>query len=207
MDVVCFSGVLILYIWIVQPATGGHPLLEMVFISAALTIAAVSLRRAGAGPKEMGLRVDNILPALVMYLAASILYAGSVVLWNQGSVEEWGVGWPNPLGVVESVVWAFLQQFCLLAFILSRLRETFDRKLVAVVGAAGLFAFFHLPNPFLTLYTLGGGLIICTVHLRWPNIPAAALGHATASSLVDGLLPNAVTGSMRVGPSFWWTGG
>ena len=101
---------------------------------------------------------------------------------------------------------AFLQQLCLLAFLLTRLRDILGRDVLAVVATAGIFAFFHLPNPFLTLYTLGAGLIATSLYLRWPNVLAAALAHAAASAIVDKLLPKAITGGMKVGPGYWLGG-
>jgi membrane protease YdiL (CAAX protease family) len=77
------------------------------------------------------------------------------------------------------------------------------RSLLAAVAAAGTFALLHMPNPFLTLYTLGGGLILTVLYLRLPNLLAATLAHALASALAKEVLPSVVTGGMKVGPNYW----
>ena len=203
LDVLAFAGVITLYIWAVLPATGGDPGWNTAFILLAVAVAVFSVWRWGGTRERIGLRLDNFPRAIVAYLAAALPYAGAFLLWNHGSLVR-GEGWPDFGGAAGTVGWAFLQQFCLLAFLLTRLRGILGRDFTAAVSAAAIFAFFHLPNPFLTLYSFGGGLIVCLLFLRWPSLPAAALAHAMASALVSGLLPGEITGWMKVGPLYLW---
>ena len=204
MDVVSFIAVVVLYIWVVLPFTNGDPFWNGVFIVAAVAVAVVSFWKRRVSLARLGLRVDNLLPASLAYLLASVSYAGLVLLWHREILGTKAWQWPEPDRLFWFLIWAFLQQMCLLAFLLNRLQEIFGGRRVAVLAAVGVFACFHLPNPFLTLYTLGGGLIVAVLFLRLPNLLAAALAHATASALVSGLLPGVVTGRMKVGPLYWW---
>ena len=206
VDVLLFIGILVIYIWVVIPGTLGAPFWKTLFTTLAVAVAALSVWRNGTTWQSVGLRLDNLFPALLVYLGLALPYAGLVLFWHRGSIGSGGLEWPGAIwGAAGLITWAFAQQFCLLAFLLCRLRQILGRDVAAIVAAAGIFAFFHLPNPFLTLYTLGGGLILAALFVRLPNLWAAALAHAAASALVGGLLPAVITGSMKVGPLYLWT--
>jgi membrane protease YdiL (CAAX protease family) len=145
-----------------------------------------------------------LLPGIGLYVGAALLYAGAVLLWHRDVLLPGELSWPDPGKVLMLFCWAFLQEICLLAFLFNRLCEMTHSRRAAVLAAAGLFALFHLPNPFLTLYTLGGGIILAHLYARIPNLLAATLAHALASSLVAALLPDPVTGWMKVGPLYLW---
>jgi membrane protease YdiL (CAAX protease family) len=197
---------LILYIWAVLPITGGSSLWKAVFVVVATAIVAVSTVRKRSSLSEIGLRLDNFVPAALVYLGASIPYAGAILLYHQDSIVAWSLGSADLPAMAQVVAWAFLQEFCLLAFLLPRLHEMSGQRVLSVTLAATIFGFFHLPNPFLTLYSMGGALVGAALFLRWPNLPAAALAHATASALVGSLLPSVITGGMKVGPGYWFSG-
>ena len=170
-------------------------------------MAAVFLWRNGIRWERTGLRFRGFPADLTLYLGASAAYSGVVLLVFHGVVVRFPEqDWPGLRRIPWHLFWAFLQEFCLLSYLLNRLRQILRREALAAVVSAGLFAFFHLPNPFLTLYAFGGGLIIATIFLRRPNLPAATLAHALASALVANLLPAEITGWMRVGPLYWKQG-
>jgi membrane protease YdiL (CAAX protease family) len=206
MDVFAFILIVTVHLWLVLPATGGKSSWDVLFIVGAVSTAAISLWRRGTTRQQMGIKHDGLLKESAIYLGAAGFFAGMVVLCFRGSLEPMGRGFLDLRRIPWHLTWAFLQQFCLLAFLLNRLREILRQKVLAVSAAAGVFAFFHLPNPFLTLVTLGGGLILACLFLRWPNLIAATLAHAAASALVGSLLPPQITGWMRVGPLYWWAG-
>ena len=208
MDVLVFVLLLTVYIWLVLPWSAAKPSVNTAFTLAAIALAVISMWWKGVTRKQSGLRLDNLPAALAAYLGCSAAYAGAVLLLYRnslvvpvlpaatGSSLYYRIGWP--------LLWAFLQQLCLLSFLFNRLRRILGREVPAILATAGLFAFFHVPNPFLILYTLGGGLLAAFLFRRWPNLPAASLAHALASALVGGFLPREVTGWMRVGPLYWW---
>lgn len=207
VDVLSFIGILLVYIWVVIPETGGHSLLKVVFTASALGVAiwSVRYRNGKRWERKAGFRTDNLPRALLIYLGASIPYAGLFLFVNRGALVGREFEWMDFGNVAMLLFWAFLQEFCLLAFLFNRLRQIFGgREAPAVLVAASIFAFFHFPNPFLTLYTLGGGIILAALFTRWPNLLAASLAHAAASALVGGMLPGAVTGWMKIGPLYLW---
>ena len=188
-------------IWVASAVPG--PWSELLSI-AALGFAGVSLWHHGMPRQRLGLRVDNLGWAVPIYMLSGLAYGGVVLLCLRDWVGVQHPGFrPQLLGTLAFVGWALLQEFCLLTFLLTRLYQVIGREVPAVLATAALFAFFHLPNPFLTAYTLGGGLLLAWLYLRWPNLLAAALGHAVASFLVSALLPSVITAGKRVGPAYW----
>jgi hypothetical protein len=201
MDVLAFIGILALYIWFVEPRS--ELPLAGIAIVAGLCTAAAGLRSHGATWKRSGIRIDNLRPALVAYGIVAAALAGGALLRYHDRVSLPAMG---PHLLVEWITycfWGLAQQFCLLGFLLVRLREITGRDVSAVLLAASIFAFFHLPNPFLTVYSLVAGLASAGVFLRWPNLFAAAAAHATAARLVIWLLPRDVIGGMAIGPKYW----
>ena len=196
-----FTGLLLIAIWILQPLTGGSTVLLPVSV-VALAIATASLRRRDGGWRGIGFRIDNLLVATGLFVGAGFLYVAPFLLFL-GDGDSWN--FPPAVtirGAAWSLLWAFLQQFCLLGFMLSRLRDLQDDTR-AVFFAAMLFAAFHLPNPFLTFFTFGAGLMAGFVFLRFPNLYAATLSHAILGTLLHRVIPSAVTGHMKVGPFYW----
>lgn len=204
IDVVAFMTIMMVHIWIVIPATGGDPEWGRAFTLAALAVAAVSLVVRRTPLQRAGLRVDNLLPALGVFVGSALLLTSVVLLGYRDTLRP--LGDVLTRGTAWLLVWAFLQQFCLLAFLLNRFRDLLGADRAAVLAAASVFAFFHLPNPFLVLYTLTGGLVVAALFLRWPNVLAAAVAHAAASGLAGKMLPIEVTGGMRVGPMYFLLG-
>jgi membrane protease YdiL (CAAX protease family) len=100
-------------------------------------------------------------------------------------------------------IWAFLQQFLLLDFILLRLLCMVRRELIAVIGATGLFAVAHLPNPILTVATLLFGFAACLLFLRYRNIYTLAIAHALLGICIAVTVPGSVSHNMRVGLGYF----
>ena len=205
MDVVLFTVLVTGYLWLIMPLTHGHSLWDPICILALVCFAVVAVRRQKLTRVEMGLVLRNLPQAASLFLGATLLYAGMVLFYYRDVLVHPGVDGNVRLGrLVWRIVWALQQEFCLLSFLLVRLRQIFGQSTLAVVISALIFAFFHLPNPFLAAYALGGGLIAASLFLRWPSLPAAILAHVTASALVGNLLPMSVTAGMRVGPLYFW---
>jgi len=204
VDVVLFIAAMLTYIWVVIPWMGVSPLVNSLFIVGIVSLAAFSLWRKGVPWNKVGLSSRNLSQGTAIYIGAGVSFAGLVLLYYRNSLGLMTEGWPDPRRVPMYLTWAFLQEFCFLSFLLNRFRQILRRDAAAAVTAAAIFAFFHLPNPFLTLYTLGGGLIATFLFMRWPNLVGATLAHALASGLVSNLLPPVITGWMRVGPLYWW---
>jgi membrane protease YdiL (CAAX protease family) len=204
VDVLGFVGLVAGYIWFVVPAVADRPGWTASFTLAAAALAGVFAWRNGVTWERAGFRVDNLPAALAAYISAGALYAGTVIFLCRDFLRPNPELWPGIDRVVWLSLWAFFQQFCLVSFLLNRLRQILGRDGPAVAAAAVLFSLLHLPNPFLTLYTLGGALILGALFLRWPSLPAATLAHAAASYAAGRLLAPEFTGWMRVGPLYPW---
>jgi membrane protease YdiL (CAAX protease family) len=202
VDVLVFVGVVAAYLWVVLPVTAGRPAWTAAFILAAVALAAFCTRKKGITRERAGFRLDNLPAALAAFGAATLLYGGAVLVLCRDSLRPGADLWPGFDRIAWMLLWAFLQQFCLLSFLLNRLRQILGRDGPSVATVAILFSLLHLPNPFLTLYTLGGALVLGFLFLRWPNLPAATLAHAGASFLAGRLLAPELTGWMRVGPLY-----
>jgi membrane protease YdiL (CAAX protease family) len=96
-------------------------------------------------------------------------------------------------------VWSFFQQFLLNDFVMRRLLKLTNDRRVAVLGAAGLFALAHLPNPVLTVLTLVWGVAACLIFLRYRNLFTLGMAHAILGICVAVTLPASVQHNMRVG--------
>jgi hypothetical protein len=159
---------------------------------------AVCFLRDGLGPKQLGIRIDNFVPAfndlapfLIVFVLATLaigLVCGSVRL---------GPRFWSMLAVVPS--WALLQQYMLLAFANHRFRVLLGKGEGAVVATAILFAVLHLPNPALTLVCGLGGYIWASEYAIRPNLFANALTHTVASAFLANTLPHSLLRNMVVG--------
>lgn len=200
-DVILFVTLLTAHIWIVIPLESRGFLTNNLLPFAAIAVAVVSLRRHGFTARSIGIRLDNLGPALGVYGGIALGYA-AVTIAMFSAVFELGTPGFELSAAVGLYFWALAQEFLLLAYLLQRLTQSIESRFWAAGAAATLFAFFHWPNPFLTIYTFIGGWMLATLYRRWPNLLAAAAGHAAASSLVSQTLPGTLTGWMKVGPGY-----
>ena len=97
------------------------------------------------------------------------------------------------------VIWAFLQQFILQAYVLLRLLRMKLPQRWAVVVAAVMFMCAHIPNPVLIPLTLAWGLISCVLFLRYRNLYTLGLAHGILGICIAVTVPNAIQHHMRVG--------
>ncbi|QTD49022.1 CPBP family intramembrane glutamic endopeptidase [Sulfidibacter corallicola] len=187
---------LLSYIWIWKGAFQGH---SQIMLAAYFGIGLAGHRRAGEGPKAIGLRLDNALEALrllLRWLAVPLLL---VVLltqstWHFPPIHEW------PGDLIWGFVWGTAQQYGLLCVMYRRLREVFPDGKIADLIAAGLFALFHIPNLFLMGVTLITGYVSCRAYRRFPNLWVVGLFHCIVSFAISHSFPDSLSLSMKVGP-------
>jgi hypothetical protein len=155
------------------------------------------------GRSAMGLRVSGALRSLwvigvaLLFAAAAVTVAarlhtshlpGSPILFVK---RYWGYA-----------IWAFVQEFLLLDFVLLRLLRLLPNKKAAVMAATGLFALAHLPNPVLTPATLLWSFVACLLFLRYRNLYPLAVAHAIFGICIAATVPGAVTHNMKVGVGY-----
>jgi membrane protease YdiL (CAAX protease family) len=158
-----------------------------------------SERQRGETRREIGWRLDNLLPALRL-LAIPTAVAAILIL---------GTGWWNATIRLERhnfyfwlmglVLWALAQQFVLQGFMNRRFQLIYGKGKTSVVCVAVIFAILHLPNPLLCVLTFVSALLWGFAYQRYPNLFAVALSHATLSCLLAISLPNWLLNNLRVG--------
>jgi hypothetical protein len=180
------------YTWVAAPlvsARGPWLVLPVVLV---IVLAIVHNRRT----HDWGFNAKAFLPALAWSAILTAVFGA--VLWWVG--RQFG---PPPhrdaplLDFLYVVVWGGAQQFILQTVVLREAQSVARRA--AVPLAAAIFAAFHLPNPFLVMVTLLGGLIWCAIYARHPNIAPLALSHAASTVIILMSFNPGVTNNLRTG--------
>lgn len=188
------------YIWLWQEAFNLH---RTAFVLMFLALGTYSHLRRGETLWDIGIRLENFLPAARLalpYVAplaiVPILIGAALGTLSLDALRE------VPGKLPWKTIYATAQQYGLLAFYFRRFSEVLPGKWRPIFAAAGIFAFYHLPNPFLMVLTLGTGSLACWLYRRTPNLLVLGLFHAVASYAISCSLPHTVTFGMRVGPGF-----
>jgi len=157
----------------------------------------------GEGPREIGIRLDNLVPALrsaalvTAIPSAAILIAGVAL----GTVR------PDWIVTVKRlpwlVVWGFLQQYVLQSFVHRRVNEAIRGDVPREILTAAVFATCHLPNWQLMIATFSAGWIWSYLYRRHPNLIALAFAHAVGSAALSIALGPALLHGMKVGRGYF----
>jgi membrane protease YdiL (CAAX protease family) len=100
-------------------------------------------------------------------------------------------------------LWAFIQQFGLQCFFLSRLMRLLPDGKSAAATAAILFATVHLPSPLLMLAALIWGFVTCLLFLEYRSIYPLAIAHAVLGIALGISVPAQADHNMLVGLSYF----
>ncbi len=184
------------YMWGVEPAFGPQRMVSTLVAVAVLSLGALKHKLQGDG---WGFDWSEFFPALAWVAAPTALAV--VVCYLAGSQKTFSVGEVS-VRLAFLIPWGLGQQFLLQTVIFHELRGKFTTG-KAIVFAAGFFAMFHVPNPFLAPVTFAAGLIWCWVYSRHQNILALAISHAVGSLGIILFLSPEVTGAMRVGYGYF----
>ncbi len=157
--------------------------------AAVLALAIASARIRGEGFREIGVRLDNLAPALRD--AALVTAIPVVSLLAAGGGLPW------------LVLWGFLQQLVLQGFVHRRMNEAIRGDVAREVLTAAVFAACHLPNWRLMIATFIGGWIWSVLYRRHPNLLALAVAHAVSSAAVSIALGPALLHGMKVGRGYF----
>jgi membrane protease YdiL (CAAX protease family) len=195
------SLLLISYIWIWRRSFAGAAALFAILLLSALTLSHV-LRRESL--RDAGFRLDTFVKAsMLLAPVAAVVIASTALIGHLSGTTRFppvSIALPN---IAWLIVWGLAQQSLLLGFFYRRLEEALPTPMAAALAAAAVFAFFHLPNPFLTAVTFFAGLIAALVYQRAPNLWVTGIVHGLISYCLYFSLSPQVTAGLRVGPSYW----
>ena len=204
LEPVAFVALAILYVWVVRP-TGNDwlkgPVLAVIVL---IPFASILLRRES--PRDLGLRLDNVLPS-ARDVGIFTAFGAAVVV---------GLGWllgSGPRLTAEHVVdfllyplWGLAQQFAMQSFTYRRLRQGLGGSVLPAALAALLFAAVHYPNLALAATTFLGGIGWCLLFQRRANLFTLAISHGWLAVLLRYSWPAEWLHNLRIGPGFWtWT--
>jgi hypothetical protein len=199
VEILVMSLLIVSYTWFWHRAFTGDFLICVLLYSA---IGFSSHRRRGETARQIGWRLDNLRSAswqACIFIGPLVLLTIGIGLWLGTERLDWTMLIRLPAGAA----WGTAQQYGLLAFFYRRFCDVFKGEWTPAFAAAGMFGIFHLPNPFLTVVTLGAGVLACRLYSRVPNLLALGFAHGMLSSAIHRSLPVDVTFGLRVGPGFY----
>jgi len=168
-----------------------------------LGVALYSAHRRGEGLREIGVRIDNLRPALRDAAAATIPLSALLIAAGMG----FGRVRPDWIAVVTRLLWlvgwGFLQQLVLQGFVHRRLMEALPTEGKRAAATAAVFAICHLPNPRLMAATFAAGYVWAVLFRRSPNLLALALSHAVGSAALSIAFGPELLHGMRVGMNYF----
>ena len=184
------------YIWRLRVA---HPWSWTLIL--AVILASHYLRRER--PSAIGCRAGGFAVCLRRYgPLVAVIVAGGI-----GCAMEWGTLRPmTTRGVALSLglylPWGFFQQYLLNGYLLNRLERSLSPAKSATLASA-LFSLAHLPNWFLMIATLAGGLCANAVYRRHKNLYFLGLAHALLGFTIFVAAPDWLIHHLRVGPGWF----
>lgn len=187
--------------WIVL-ALGGK-LLAAIPLIAAFGYILVSHRLHGETLRDLGFRVDNFWPALLLLAIPTVVAVVCFLMigWSAGG-WRFSLLWSRPRYLLLPV-WALAQQYVTQGFINRRAQMVFGKGWKSVLITASIFALLHMPNLNLVWLTLVGGIVWAAVYQLRPNLFALAVSHTLTSMILARALPNTWVNSMRVGLKYF----
>ena len=195
------SLLLLSYIWIWRRSFPGAATLFAAVLLATLTAGHV-LRRESL--RDVGFRLDTFARAsMLLGPVAAVAIVSAVLIGHLSGSARFPPASTAVPGIAEAVVFGLAQQYLLLGFFYRRLEEALQKPASSLLGAAAVFALFHLPNPFLTAVTFFAGLVAAWVYRRAPNVWVTGVIHGLVSYTLYFLsLPNSQA-DCASGPGIW----
>jgi len=194
--------------WILSAAAGPSKAIVGIPIGLAFVLMIGSHRLRGESLRDLGFRFDNffralkllLLPMLIVAIASLLigLASGARPNFMRWHAERWLV-----VQLTLGVLWGFGQQYVLQAFVNRRAQIIWGAGTTSVILTALTFAVLHLPNPWVMVITLIGGLVWAAVYQRAPNLFALALSHSVMTWLLVSTLPQSALNHLRIGLKYF----
>jgi len=190
--------------WILVAMVGRSKFVVAIPIAVAFVFMIYSHRLRGESLRDLGFRFDNLLQAVKLLLLPMLLIAGLCLLvgwWagEQRNFLRWHSGRPILAQLALGFGWGLVQQYVLQSFINRRAQIVWGPGWVGILLVALVFGGLHLPNPWLTLVTLAGGVIWAAIYQRVPNVFALAISHSLMTWVLVSTLPASALNHLRIG--------
>lgn len=195
--------------WMAASAAGISKAIIAVPIALAILLILLSHRLRHESLRDIGFRIDNFGKALSL-LALPVFVTALLCLligWRAGtpiSFLRWHPGRSLILQLAAGFAWALAQQYVLQGFMNRRAMISARRGWPSVLIVAALFAFLHLPNPWVMVITFVAGLIWAAIYQRVPNLFALAITHSLMTWFIVSTLPPAALKHLRVGIGYFF---
>ncbi|MGB5880801.1 MAG: CPBP family glutamic-type intramembrane protease [Thermoanaerobaculia bacterium] len=197
VELSAMTALVLSYEWIWDGAFRGHGVLVLFLF---LAIAVSGHLRRGETAREIGFRLDNFWSSARFVFSFAVPAALVIILigWLTGLMH------PRPIGhliprLAFLPLWGIGQQYALLGFYYRRFDDVLPGVPLPILVTAGLFAFFHLPNPFLTVATFAAGVLACVFYRKAPNLYVIGLAHGFLAAVLESSLHGLTTVGMKVG--------
>lgn len=190
--------------WILAAMVGRSKFVVAIPIALAFIFMIYSHRLRGETLRDLGFRFDNFLRAVKLLLLPMLLIAGVCLLvgwWvgEQINFLRWHSGRPILAQLVLGFGWGLVQQYVLQSFLNRRAQIAWGPGWPSILLVALVFGGLHLPNPWLMVVTLAGGVIWAAVYQRAPNIFALAVSHSVMTWVLVSTLPASALNHLRIG--------
>ena len=180
------------YMWVADPLVDAPGPWVMLPVVAIIALCSAHNRKS----RDWGFSMRAFVPALLWSIVLTVPLVSA--LWFIGHATGEAPSRRAPLlDCLYVIVWGGAQPFVLQTVILREAQSVAGRG--AVLLAAAVFAAVHLPNPFLVIVTLTGGIAWCWIYSRAPNILPLALSHATATVVILLSFDPRMTAGLRTG--------
>jgi membrane protease YdiL (CAAX protease family) len=193
--------------WVIIPIFGRNKKIGMIPIAIVFLFGYLSHRTRRESARDIGFSRHNFLRAfrlLVYWMipAAAVIFA---IGWTAGNLHfsrprSWSM---FALGQFWLFLWALMQQYALQAIVNRRTQEILGRGSASILAVALVFAALHLPNLWLTVATLAGGILWAAVYQRAPNLYALALSHSIMTTVLASSISPVVLHGLRVGYNYF----
>jgi membrane protease YdiL (CAAX protease family) len=153
--------------------------------------------------RELGLGVPPLRGTL-WTLLITVLLAGAILVfgWVKGTWNPANPRWPPLENPHLYAIWVLEQQFMLQSFFYLRLESALHSSRLAVLVTAVLFSAAHIPNPWLVVATLAGGLFFCETFRRYRNLYVVSVAHVLLGFALVEALGLTLLHHLRVGIGF-----
>ncbi len=190
--------------WIAASVAGGSRLIVAIPIALAFAFMIVSHRLRRETLRDLGFRFDNFARAgllLLMPMAVTAILCFVIGRWGGSRTDfsNWHAGTPIILQLILGFSWGLAQQYVLQGFINRRAQLVSGQGWLSVLFVAAVFSALHLPNLWLVVVTLVGGVVWAAVYQRVPNLFALAVSHSVMTWVIVSTLPASALHHLRIG--------